>query len=322
MKFTALRVISRNLQRLSIAGTLFAGSIGQAEPASVGDDALFEQLDTDGNGTVSEAEIPSIHARLFSRLLRKADSDGDKSLSRNEFIAALIPTRPEKKLEAKQPDGYPQADAVRYLLLTMDTSRNSWIESDEVPDDLRAVYEMMAPRIDTNKNGTMDRYELSRGARELGQVAARYVARERIDLAGELKKLDRSQGKAAKRFDEPPGAFVSNLNDPRQARAVFTQFDANSDGKLVIAEMPEPLQRQSERMFRFADRDRDGGLSEREFLVAAERMSRALPGPSKKMDRDADSRAELKARKQAKSASIDSMPSESMQVEEMAAEDQ
>ena len=297
------------LHSTAITGVL-ATSVAIADGPSAGDEALFKRLDVDGNETIAATEVTPDQKRLFARLVRKSDVDGDQSLSRDEFLAALVPTRPEKKIEAKQPGGYPQADAVRYLLLTMDTSGDSWINADEVPDDLLPVYEMLAERIDTNKNGTIDRYELSRNARELAPVAARFVMREKIDVAKELKKFEKSQGQTAKRFDEPPGAFLSNLNNPRQARVVFTQFDSNSDGQLVLSEMPEPLQKQLERFMRFADRDRDGGLSEREFLAAAERMSR-VQGQRPK-SRDADSRAERKARGKARSIPAEAMPAEAM----------
>jgi Ca2+-binding EF-hand superfamily protein len=292
----------------------FWSTLARGETSSAGNEPLFERLDADGNGSIAVAEVSGDGQRLFARLIRKADADGDQSLSRDEFLTALVPSRPEKKIETKQPGGYPQADAVRYLLLTMDTSRNSWIEADEVPDDLQPVFEAMAERVDTNKNGTMDRYELSRGTRELAQVAARYVARERIDVAKELKKLDKSQGRLSKRFDEAPGRLLGNLGNPRQARAVFKQFDADTDGKLILAEFPQPAQRQMERFMRIADRDEDGGLSEREFLVAADRFSRAMT--RQRPSANGDAKSERKARRPFKALPTDAMPAE-----EMAAED-
>ncbi len=304
------------LPSLLLTGLSIAPSTAQSDAPSAGDDALFDRLDADRNGTISAAEVPSDQKRLFARLVRKADVNGDQSLSRDEFIAALVPSRPEKKIEEKQPGGYPQANAVRYLLLTMDTNRDSSIESDEVPDDFQPVFELMAERIDANKNGTLDRYELGRGARELGQISARYVARERIDVARELRKLEKSQGDLAKRFDEPPGPFLASLGNPQQAHKVFTQFDVDKDGKLVISEMPEPLQRQLERFMRLADRDRDGGLSEREFLAATERISRFTSGRRPNAESNGDSMAERRARRRAKATPEESMPAESMPAEE------
>jgi hypothetical protein len=108
-------------------------------------------------------------------------------------------------------------------------------------------------------------------------------------VAKELKRFDKSQGELAQRFDKAPGPLLGNLGDPTQARKVFKQFDANADDSLVLAELPPPVQPQFERLMRVADRDRDGGLSQREFLVAAERISRVMsmqrpksPAPERK----------------------------------------
>lgn len=322
MRTKMSRGLRRFLLSVLLMGLLLAKSTARADAPSAGDDALFKRLDADGNGNVAAAEVASDQKGLFARLVRRADVDGDQSLSRDEFLAALVPTRPEKKIEAKQPAGYPQADAVRYLLLTMDTNGDSWINSDEVPDDLRPVYEMMAERIDVNKNGTMDRYELSRNPRELGPVAARFVMREKIDVAKELKKFEKTQGRAAKRFDEPPATFMSNLNNPRQARVIFTQFDSDSDGQLVLSELPEPLQNQLKRFMQVADRDRDGGLSEREFLAAAERMSRVFQGQRPKSEPNGNSKPDRKAFRRAKLMPAEESSAESVPAEEMSAEEQ
>jgi hypothetical protein len=185
---------------------------------------------------------------------------------------------------------------------------------------MQPVYEAMAERLDVNKNGSVDRYELARGARELGQIAARYVARERIDVAKELKKFDKTQGELAQRFDKAPGPLLGNLGDPGQARKVFRQFDTNSDDKLILAELPPPVQPQVERLMRFADRDRDGGLSEREFLVAAERISRAA---ARQQSNDSKLKAKLGQanRGRGKPLPVDAMPAEEKSDESMPAEE-
>jgi Ca2+-binding EF-hand superfamily protein len=287
----------------------FARSNCNADAPSAGSDALFKRLDADGDGELAATEILPEDKRLFERLVRKSDVDASKSLSREEFLAALVPSRPEKEIEMKQPGGYPQADAVRYVLLKMDTRKDSWIEADEVPDELQPIYDAMVDRLDENKNGSMDRYELSRGARELGQLAARHVARERIDVAKELKKFDKAEGELAKRFDKSPGPLFENLKNPGQARKVFKRLDANSDDKLVHSELPPPLQQQFERFMRYSDRDRDGGLSEREFVVAAQGISRVMSGQRPKTPR-AEAKPDPKVRRRAKQALPDAVPPE------------
>jgi Ca2+-binding EF-hand superfamily protein len=239
---------------------------------SAGDEALFERLDADKNGRVAADEVSSDAKRLFERLLRRGDADGNKELSRDEFIASLVPSRPAKPIEKKQPATFPQADAVRWLLLTMDTSGNSWIEADEVPEGLRPVFEIMLERIDNNKNGILERIELSRGGPPLAQIAGRFTQREGIDVAAELKKLEKKLGKAAERF-ELQRVPLESLGDPQKAREVFVQLDGNGNGHIEPKEVADPFQRPLQRLLRVGDRDRDGRLSQREFLGAAKRIS-------------------------------------------------
>jgi hypothetical protein len=141
---------------------------------------------------------------------------------------------------------------------------------------MQRVFEELLERFDDNSNDTLERYELSRGFQGLGQIAARYVARERVDPEAELKKLEKTQGKAINRFEEQQRPIVEQFTDPEQARTIFTRLDVNKDQRLEMAEIPEPLQPQLERFMRQADRDSDGGLSEREFLAGAERLSRFM----------------------------------------------
>jgi len=257
-------------------------------PTSAGDGALFERLDANGNAHVSADEISPEHERLFARLVHRGDSNDDGTLSRDEFLAGLVPSRPEKPMEAKQPATLPQADAMRFLLLTMDTNGNSWIEANEVPEDLLMVFDALAERVDRNKNDVLETIELGRSGGPLAQIAGRYVARERVNVAAELKKLEKLQGRSVDRFDQQRSP-MEMLADPKQARTIFGRLDGNGDGRIEPKEAPEPFKPQIERFMRFADRDRDGGLSEREFLAAARRVSQTMPRrdkPAKKL-RDA-----------------------------------
>jgi Ca2+-binding EF-hand superfamily protein len=251
-----------------------------AEPVAAANDAnsaanaaLFKRLDADGDGQIASREIAADNKRLFDRLVRKADANRDGTLTRDEFLAALVPSRPDKPIEAEEPATDFQADAVRWLLLSMDTSGNSWIERDEVPKKFQSVFNAMITRLDGNKNGMLERFELSQGARPLAQIAGRYVRREGIDAAAELKKLEKQLGAAARRFDAPR-VQLENLTDRQKARAAFVQLDGNGNGQLEKSEAVGPFQRPFERLLRRADRDRDGQLSQREFLAAIDQLSR------------------------------------------------
>jgi Ca2+-binding EF-hand superfamily protein len=253
-----------------LASSLSAPIAGAAPPIS--DSSLFDSLDANRDGHLATSEVPPEKRRLFDRLLRRGDANGDRSLSRDEFAAALTPTLPEKPIEAKQPTTFPQANAVRWLLLSMDTNRNARIEASEVPEELRRVFRAMADRIDTNQNEVIETIELSRGGRPLAQIAGRYVQQNDIDVAAVLKKFDDEQGPVANRFEAGP-LRLEDLSNPEKARQAFLRLDTNNDGQVELTEVPDQLQRPVQRLLRTSDRDRDGRLSEREFVTGARRIA-------------------------------------------------
>ena len=276
-------VLARPALLSSVLGALLTvwinPSLRAASPASDADStenaALFDRLDANHNGTLEADEIASENRALFDRLVRRGDANHDNVLSRQEFLDALKTTRPEKPIEAKESTTVPGANAVRYLLLTMDTNRNGRIEKDEVPKDLKPVFDMMAERLDKDRDGAIERKELSRGGPGMGAIAMRYCERKGIDVDAELEKLKKSQGEKFDRFDERPMP-LADVKDPKQARRLFATLDENGDGKLEPSEVPEPLREPIERLVRIADRDGDGKLSEAEFVAATEQISRFM----------------------------------------------
>src|SRR6476661_5195073 len=194
-----------------------AGAAVAANTTSAGDAELFNRLDANHDGAITADEVTSEHRTLFERLLRRADANHDKSLSREEFSASLVPSRPERGVETKESAVPPQADAVRYMLLKLDANQNARIEKDEVPKQLRPIFELLLERLDNNNDGQLDRQELSRSGPGLAQIAGRYVEREGIDVKTELPKLEKAQGAAAKRFDDTGGP-LERLRDPQQVR--------------------------------------------------------------------------------------------------------
>jgi hypothetical protein len=314
MRQQIVRLLACLVLPLATAATVMAAASVSKSASSAGNDALFARLDGNHDGQLTATEIGDGQRPLFDRLVRRADVNRDKSLSREEFITGLVPTRPEKVLEAKQPDGYPQAKAIRYLLLTMDADKDASIRTDEVPAKMASLFESLVAEMDTNKNGILDRYELSRDPRVLNRASAQYVSRQRIDVDQELAKLEKAQGDLARRFDEPPGAFLSNLSDPKKAHNLFIQFDADKNGQLVISEFPEPLQKQMQRFVKMADRDRSGGLSEQEFTVAAMRLSRLIANQGKPNAAN-NKRPRLRAQSPADKATVKQKPIDLRSVE-------
>ncbi len=242
---------------------------------SAGDTALFDRLDKNHSGEIEADEITPENQPLFDRLLRRGDTNHDSVLSRKEFLDALIPSRPEKPLEAKEPTNLPGANAVRYLLLTMDANRNTRLEKSEVPSKLEPAFDMMVGRLDRNNDGVIERQELNRGGPAMSAVANRYVQRLGIDVDRELAKLKKSEGSAFDRFEQKP-VPLTEVRNPKQARQLFAQFDENADGKLDPKELPNGLQVPIKRLVRIGDLDDDGKLSEKEFVAATEQIAQIL----------------------------------------------
>ena len=132
------------------------------------------------------------------------------------------------------------------MLLKLDANKNARIEKDEVPKELRPIFEILLERLDNNGDGQLDRQELSRSGPGLAQIAARYVEREGIDVKTELPKLEKSQGAAAKRFDDT-ATPLERLGDPQQARQMFKELDTNNDGYLSEKEVSEVFRERADR---------------------------------------------------------------------------
>src|SRR5215210_7262237 len=134
-----------SLVHLCFAGglcSLWMAAAGAADSPSAGNADLFNRLDANHNSVIAVDEVTSENRVLFERLLRRGDANHDKSLSRDEFLASLVPSRPERQVEAKEPATPPEADTVRYMLLKLDFNQNARIEKDEVPKQLRPIFEI------------------------------------------------------------------------------------------------------------------------------------------------------------------------------------
>lgn len=252
-----------------------------AAPAMGADDSLFTRLDQNADGQVAADEISAEHQRLFARLVSSADENADGALSATEFAAGLAPDRPDKLVESNQPGYQPGLQAVRLLLLKLDANRDSRLSKTEAPADLKYAFTQLAEMVDANVDDVLDRFELGRTGPQMGRVAVRVAVQQRWRVAEELAAIEKEQGDAAKRFDQPynPQELLGN---PAKTGELFALLDADGDGKLTKAELPEQLAERIGPLLMRSDANRDGAVSLAEFKTASERRSRFMNGPGAK----------------------------------------
>lgn len=264
-------------------GVAWTGAAAAAAESSVADNGLFATVDANGDGQLEPSEAPEEQRRLVERLLRLGDRDGDGKLNPAEFERALTPTTAAKPIEQQATGDTPGADATRLLLLRLDTDRDTRLTRGEAPDALRPTFDRLVEQIDRNQDGELDRTELSRAGARLGRQSRTAARQLGWEVDAELRRAVADQGADADRFDRQYNPERS-LADPKQAAELFKQLDADRDGQLVVDELPNQLQQRMGRLLRRADADQSGGVSKREFLTAADRISRFNRAQQRVMD--------------------------------------
>ncbi len=204
--------------RIRLAGVV-AAALFSAGPLAAQDAAdLFGKLDTNKDGYVTPDEVQESQKALYERMLRNADKDGDKKLSKDEFLAGLKPDEtPKPPLAGGQPFGPPGGKAKgdpRQFFDRLDANKDGKLSKDELPEQLRERFSQM----DGNGDGFVTPEEFGRGAAQ-------------------------AFGK------RPPGAPPAPGGDAaRRAAEGFDSADANKDGKLTKDELPEGFRAGFEQM--------------------------------------------------------------------------
>jgi Ca2+-binding EF-hand superfamily protein len=213
-----------------LAAPLFTAQADEQTRSSPDRSDLFKQIDANGDGLISENEIPEGKLRLFGRLLRRGDANADGKLSQEEFAKAMVDERPEAP---PQRPGEADGDRFRQFLESdpqeafkrLDTNGDGKIELSEVPEQARGRLEQFVQYYDADRDKALSLEEFRKGQETL-----------------------RAQAGIAQPPRTQPGGLLRIL-------------DINGDGMLSkdeIAAASESLRK--------LDRDNDGAISQRELM--------------------------------------------------------
>jgi Ca2+-binding EF-hand superfamily protein len=111
-------VMTRALTLLTAAATAICfGSMAYAADEPDSDrspkqrhEALFNELDSNHDGSITSDEVPEESRRLFERLKRQNDKDGDGKLSKDEFVAGLSEDQPDRSDRPRRGPDAPRGD--------------------------------------------------------------------------------------------------------------------------------------------------------------------------------------------------------------------
>lgn len=210
--------------------TLAAAGIAAAEPPepSTSDAGAPRQhrahtglmeADLDKDGRVSDAEFRKHHEALF----KKADTNGDGQLDRDEVLAMSrfhrgpeggIPPAPGPEWRAGKSSGsFGRGNPERFFS-TLDANEDGKLQRDELPEALAGHFD----RLDSDGDGAISPEEMKRMKPDREAIRARLQER-------------------MKAMDANGDGLIQESEAPEPMQAHFDKIDANGDGALGSEEL-------------------------------------------------------------------------------------
>jgi Ca2+-binding EF-hand superfamily protein len=195
---------------------------------------VFRRVDSNEDGFVTADEVNDGQRRLFDRLLRTSDKDGDGKLSRDEFVAGTTASPDTADVPQQgSPFGFGGGRQPNFqpgqLLRRLDRDGDGKLSREEAPQRMRQGFD----RLDANTDGYID--------------------------ADEFRRLTRAFRDAAPQT--PPDASQFS----QTAARIFRERDANADGRVTLDELPKERREPFKRLASMFDLDTDGGLTLEQF---------------------------------------------------------
>ncbi len=180
--------------------------------------AMFERLDQNGDGWVTEDEVPQERQRFFNLMMQRGDQNQDGKLTQEEFTASLN----DRGGFARAGGGRGPFDAER-MFERFDSNGDGEITPDEIPQRVQRRMQL-----DRNGDGVLTREELSQGPSGVGFGGGPGMA-----PGGPGARAERM----FERFDADSDGTVTKDELPEGMQQFMERFDRDGDGVVTEDEV-------------------------------------------------------------------------------------
>ncbi|HEY2828309.1 MAG TPA: EF-hand domain-containing protein [Pirellulales bacterium] len=295
------------MRRLAFALSILAAALASSTALRAADDKkdsplddtqgqrtdLFNKLDVNHDGQIAADEVPEEQRRLFDRLLRRADHNGDGKLSREEFLSgmnAMDEQNADRTDAEEHSDSGPAANKHRPSDGQRGRAEGRGLGFGGGPGAAgigggagggplmgMAVFHAL----DTNHDGKLDVKEIAAAPEALKKLANSDGEITRDDLMKSMPGvIAGGLGGGGLGGFAPGGAVggpaggpgIGAVNPEAMMKQFIQRMDKNGDGKLQKDELPPRMQERFDQL----DTNHDGALDESELKTIVPRMMHRL----------------------------------------------